>query len=122
MSREDCPIHPENPDAEWRSLKPGTVVEFDSEVFNEEGKENEYKKYDGLKGIIVRPLGCHEDLAGIYDYVISWDWKDTRYVQFKLDFCRDPVSVKNNTISISDVKAMLDPRISEQLIRVSKNQ
>ena len=64
---------------EREKYKPGTLIELDFSMFDE---PNELNKFNGIKGIIVRPLGCHEDLAGCLDYVVSWDWKDYRLYEF----------------------------------------
>jgi len=88
--------------------KPGTVIELDFSILDE---PNELKKFNGLKGIVVRPLGCNEDLAGVLDYVISWDWKDQRLYDFLCTYhgTENPIT-------------LLDPRIPMMFIKRSDDK
>jgi hypothetical protein len=83
-------------------FSPGTVIELD---FDDEP----YKKFNGIKGIIVRLLGCHEDLAGSYDYVVSWDWKDERLFIFL------------TTWHGNNLKRLLDPRMPKEVLKKVEN-
>jgi hypothetical protein len=85
--------------------KPGTLIETDFSMLDE---PNELKKFNGIKGIIVRPLGCHEDLAGCLDYVVSWDWKDDRLYEFL-------------KIYKGSNRELLDPRITMEFIKEVKD-
>lgn len=81
-----------------KEFKPGDIVEVD---VGEDPDCAELKKFNGLRGIIVRPLMCDEDLAGTFDYVISWDWTDDRLFDFLTEFQGK-----------EDVRYILDPRVS----------
>ena len=67
----------------WRDdFAPGDIVELDITILID-GKEDERDKKSfqaqGLRGVVIKSLGMHEDLAGSFDYLIWWDHKDPRY-------------------------------------------
>jgi len=70
----------------WRDeFAPGDIVELDltilsdDEVATPNEREKRSLQAQGLRGVVIKSLGMHEDLAGGFDYLIWWDHKDPRY-------------------------------------------
>ena len=84
-----------------RTFKPGQLVElyFPDEIM-------EFTKYNGLKCIVVRPLGTHEDLAGSLDYVVSWCcWWDEKLYRFLRAF-KGPDEILDHRLPIFALRAV----------------
>ena len=87
-------------------FKPGDIVE----VTFTGHTARDMDKYNGIRAIVVRPLGTHEDFAGNYDYVVSWDWTDDRLLSFFKE------------LGATTEKDLLDPRFSKLFLKLADCQ
>jgi len=91
-------------------FKPGDVIEVDLSELGPDGAASA-AKFNGLRGIIARPLGYHEDAAGLMDYVVSWDWGDERLIPFLVEMLGRRSQVDS-----------LDPRVPGFYIKLAEHQ
>lgn len=100
-------------------FKPGDVVEFDPSPLEENGKIP-LLEYKGLRGIIVRKLGQHENLCNSLDYIVSWDWVDDRLPAFLVEIHGFKLDeFKGNRL---ELKEILDPRTFGSVLKLSDRQ
>jgi hypothetical protein len=71
------------PKCQWRDkLVPGDIVELRFPDWWLEDPNEQTKlqiQAQGLRGVVIKALGQHEDSAGLLDYLIWWNHDDPRY-------------------------------------------
>lgn len=102
-------------------FKPGDVVEFDPADLQDDNGNNKFAKYKGLLGIVVRDLGCWEDLAGGFRYIVSWDWTDSRVFDFMIELHGYTLEEFKGTKGQIET-IFIDQRVYEQVLKLSNQQ